>query len=175
MDLTPVHAPTYWDWHDQSKWGGNCKLDIMQSPINIEASEKSKGEGNKNNSDNSNNNNNSNTINSNNISNNNTNNVNNASTSTAVSTPSNFQIDYAFKNKVAFKVKTNMQEMQVHFVGFGGGLKIEYGEGKMISFYIQTMSFRFPAEHLINGFRLDGEILLIGNEITENNNRVIIL
>ena len=75
MDLTPVHAPTYWDWHDQSIWGGNCNLGIMQSPINIEASEKSKGEGNKNNSENSNNNNNSSTINSNNISNNNTNNV----------------------------------------------------------------------------------------------------
>ena len=89
------------------------------------------------------------------------------------STPSNFQIDYKFENHRKISIKTSGPEMVVHFDDFAGGFKIEYGEGKMLSYAVKTMNFRFPAEHLINGYRLDGEIILKGEEVTENNNRVI--
>jgi len=43
----------------------------------------------------------------------------------------------------------------------------------MISYSIKRLVFRFPSEHLINGFRLDGEIVLLGEEVTQNNNRAL--
>ncbi len=87
-------------------------------------------------------------------------------------TPANFLIDYKFVDEAPVTIKTNFSEILIEFNDFAGGLKVEYGEGKMLSYVIKTMSFRFPSEHLINGYRLDGEILLNGEEVTESNNRV---
>ena len=102
-------------------------------------------------------------------------NINAPETTPGAQAPANFVIDYKYENKIPVTIKVKGPEMIVNFDGFAGGIKIEYGEGKMLSYTVNYMSFRFPAEHLINGYRLDGEILLIGEEVTENNNRVIIL
>ena len=92
------------------------------------------------------------------------------------STGPNFDIEYKFLKNIPFVVTTLGVEVQVKFEGFTGGLKINYDEGgKMVTYTPKSMVFRFPAEHLINGFRLDGEIILICDEITEDNNKVKII
>lgn len=90
-------------------------------------------------------------------------------------TESNFKIDYKFSDIVPVKIMTNVEEIYLHFEDFAGGIKIEYGEGGFVSFAIKKLAFRFPAEHLINGYRLDGEIVLLGDEITDNNNLAVAL
>ncbi len=94
--------------------------------------------------------------------------------SPTASLPSTFLIDYKFSDKIQVEVRKNMEEVVLEFLGVAGGMKIEYGNGQMLSFLAKRMSFRFPAEHLINGYRLDGSIIIEGEEVTENNNRVSI-
>jgi carbonic anhydrase len=86
-----------------------------------------------------------------------------------------FSIAYKFSDSINVEVKLNVGEVYVGFKDFAGGMKVDYGNGNMISYAITRMTFRFPAEHLINGVRLDGEIVLVGEEITDKNNRVRII
>ena len=83
-----------------------------------------------------------------------------------------FHIEYNFSKAVSTIVTTNGVEMVVNFLDYTGALKMIYNNsGAMVSFTPKHLSFRFPAEHTINGYRLDGEIILICDEIAPSNNK----
>lgn len=68
-------------------------------------------------------------------------------------------------------IKKNYDELIVGFLNMAGVLKISV-EGTYLLFTPQYMSFRFPGEHLFDGERADGEILIHFQEISTQ--RVII-
>jgi hypothetical protein len=85
----------------------------------------------------------------------------------------NFFIDYKFEKEVPVKIVPNGIEIVVKFIEFAGAFKVIYKQdGSMVSYQPKLMSFRFPAEHTINKYRLDGEIVLVCEEITPRNNKV---
>ena len=89
-------------------------------------------------------------------------------------TDKKFSIDYKFEKNVGVEVGLNGVEIVVKFLDYAGAFKINYGKvGKMLSFTPKWMSFRFPAEHLINSFRFDGELVIVLNEVTPRNNEAI--
>jgi len=89
-------------------------------------------------------------------------------------TGNNFYLDYKFEKEVPFVVTRHGPEVVVKFQGYGGALKVIYKEdGTMVSYQPKYISFRFPAEHTINKFRLDGEIIVVFDEIAPKNNEVI--
>jgi hypothetical protein len=88
-------------------------------------------------------------------------------------TPEAFSIGYKFGDNLKVTIQSNANEIYIHFNEFAGGLKLQFSDGHILSYAIRKLSFRFPAEHLINGYRLDGEIVLIGEEITDGDNRAI--
>jgi len=89
------------------------------------------------------------------------------------STGSFFFVDYKFEENIPVIIKPNGAEIVISFQWFPGAFKIIYDHrGNMVSYRPRNMSFRFPAEHLINGFRNDGEILLVCDEITPRENNV---
>jgi len=89
------------------------------------------------------------------------------------STGNEFFIDYKFGKAIPVAINTNGVEMIVKLLGYGGAFKLIYKkDGTMVSYKPINISFRFPAEHTINGFRLDGEIVIVCDEITPKNNKV---
>jgi len=82
-----------------------------------------------------------------------------------------FHINYNFEKSIPVLVKANGVDIILKFTQFSGAFKIVYRRnGDMLSYHPTHLSFRFPAEHLINGYRLDGEIILVCEEITSGDN-----
>ncbi len=91
------------------------------------------------------------------------------------STGGSFFIDFNFEKAVPILITTNGVEIVVRFLEFAGAFKIIYKQdGTMLSFHPTHMSFRFPAEHLINQYRMDGEIVIVCEEVAPRDNMVII-
>lgn len=85
-----------------------------------------------------------------------------------------FQIDYQFEKEVDVEISLNGIEIVMKFLDYPGAFKTTYDNtGSMISFTPKWISFRFPAEHLINGYRFDGEIVIVCDEVTPRNNKAI--
>lgn len=90
-------------------------------------------------------------------------------------TSNSFHIDYKFEKKIPVEVTTHGVEVIVRFLSFAGAFKIVYrSDGTMLSYHPLYMSFRFPAQHLINSYRMDGELVFICDEVTPRNNKVTI-
>ncbi len=88
-------------------------------------------------------------------------------------TGEHFMVDYSFEKNVNVVIKTRGPEIIARFLDFAGAFKFIYRrDGTMLSFHPIFLSFRFPAEHLINGYRLDGEIVIVCNEVTPKENKV---
>jgi len=78
-----------------------------------------------------------------------------------------FSIDYNFAHSVPVLVQSNGVEIVVKLLENAGAFKIVYRvDGRMLSFHPRQISFRFPAEHTINSYRLDGEIIIVCEEVT---------
>jgi len=77
-----------------------------------------------------------------------------------------------FNDDVPIGIRYNGPETVVDFLKDAGYIKIEYSNRRELLFTFKIMSFRFPAEHLINGFRFDGEIILKAKEIVDGGNEV---
>jgi carbonic anhydrase len=84
----------------------------------------------------------------------------------------NFDFEINLANSLPYSVNKNGEEVVIKFdkefnTGF---LKAKYGEFTPESkdFRPTGLSFRFPAEHKINGNRYDGEVIIEFREITSN-------
>jgi len=89
----------------------------------------------------------------------------------------NLKIDYNFPNKIPFVVTSHGEEVIVKFDKNvdTGYMKIITGTVAIpkIKRYKPTgFSFRFPAEHMVQGNRYDGEIILEFQEVTHQNDPV---
>jgi len=97
--------------------------------------------------------------------------------SSGISTLSNLQINYNFANRIPFVVTSHGEEVIVKFDKNvdTGYMKIQTGTvaiPKMKRFKPTGLSFRFPAEHMVQGNRFDGEIILEFQEVTHQNDPV---
>jgi len=132
---SPLKAPTYWNWIEQEKWGGNCGSQIMQSPIKIVLN------------------------------------------STKPSAEPTFKFTFDFKNNIPFTITGSGEEVLVKFdrkfnAGYFRTIYQNNNIPQKKDFRPTGISFRFPAEHVIDGNRFDGEIILEMEEITKKNDPV---
>ena len=72
-----------------------------------------------------------------------------------------------------FVVEKNSWELKVEFISQGGYIAIIYNKIKMI-FQPVGISFRFPAEHTIEGVRYDGEMVFHFRDKEEDQVIIII-
>ena len=86
--------------------------------------------------------------------------------------PNTVNIKYDFKNEISMKVSKNSEEVVVNFQESKNSTSILTFDYHTINqspqerkFKLDRLSFRFPAEHTINGNRLDGELLFEFAEI----------
>ncbi len=93
---------------------------------------------------------------------------------TQPSTQPNFRLQYKFTNMVPFYVEAHGEEILVKFdKNFDvGTLTLFYGQEEentaifTKAFRPVGITFRFPAEHMVNGNRYDGEIYFEFVEVT---------
>jgi carbonic anhydrase len=77
-----------------------------------------------------------------------------------------FGVDYTF-DEVNTLVKKHYQELKVHFLNAAGVLKY-WVDNQNLIFQPQYLSFRFPGEHVIDGKRYPGEVLIHFTELNPN-------
>jgi carbonic anhydrase len=77
-----------------------------------------------------------------------------------------FGIDYEFSETHTL-IKRHYQELHVHFLDAAGVLKLWVDNSSLI-YQPQYMSFKFPGEHLYNGKRYPGEVLIHFTEMNPN-------
>ena len=119
-----------WNWETQNKWKGQCRSDLMQSPVNIMKSSIKKPSG-------------------------------------------SFNISYSFL-PVFTMIKRNQKEIIATFMNFGGIVQVSIG-GVYSIFTPTHMSFRFPGEHVFEGKRYMGELILHLVEIASQRVKIFIL
>lgn len=78
----------------------------------------------------------------------------------------NFGIDYHFE-EVPTVIKKHYEELFVHFMNYAGVLKYTVDNVNLV-FQPQYLSFKFPGEHLIDGKRPEGEVLIHFTELNSN-------
>ena len=77
-----------------------------------------------------------------------------------------YGIDYEFSETQTL-IKRHYQELHVHFLDAAGVLKLFVDNSSLI-YQPQYMSFKFPGEHLYNGKRYPGEVLIHFMEMNPN-------
>ena len=99
---------------------------------------------------------------------------------TDLSVQPRFGFSFDFANNIPFVARKNQEEVVIDFMTQGddnGSLKCEFGlyEVSIKTFNPYRMIFKFPAEHVIDENRYDGEIIIQFNERVDNNDKVTIL
>jgi hypothetical protein len=116
-----------WSWETQTKWKGQCRSDLMQSPVNILKSSIKKPSG-------------------------------------------DFNISYSFL-PVLTMIKRNEKEIIATFMNFGGVVQVSIG-GVYSLFTPTFISFRFPGEHVFEGRRYMGEMIVHLKELSSQRVKI---
>ncbi len=95
------------------------------------------------------------------------------------STQPQFGFSYTFPDSVPFKAKKNQEEVIIEFPKpreNNGSVRCMFGMFKIIAkdFHPVRIKFKFPAEHIIEESRYDGEIVIEFEERVDNDDKVMI-
>jgi len=77
-----------------------------------------------------------------------------------------YGVDYEF-SETHTMVKRHYQELHIHFLDAAGVLRL-WVDNSSVIYQPQYMSFKFPGEHLYNGKRYPGEVLIHFTEMNPN-------